>query len=773
MARMLLPPLRLAAVLLCSATGVLLSAAGPGSPLPSGAPNALHGDSAVPDFERDVVPVLDELCSRCHEGEDAEAGVDFSLYLDEESALAEAQLWNEVAWQLWKHAMPPPSRREQPSAAQRQTVLDWVDAQVAPLLPPSPGIPMRRLSNREYQRAVQDLTGVDFPAESFFPTDPVLAGFDNQAGALSMSATRFEKLVDAADRIAREAVALPEPEEPPMRRRGGGELRGVPVRGDLALLNSRLTAYGDFRAPRDGRYRVIVRAYGRQAGPELCQMSVARKATVLKRFTVAATPDAPEDYAVEVELKEGPHELSASFLNDYYQPEHPDRDQRDRNLYVMSIALEGPLDRQPPTALQTGLVERHGDDLEAQVMELASRAWRGEAANREVRALLALSEKEDAPEVRLQRALEGILVSPRFLFRTDGQRADGEARAARLGLLLYGGLPDRELREAAAAGRLQEEAGLRAEVRRMLADPRATLALGEDFATQWLQLRILEGAQPDPDVFPDFDEELRASMREESLRLFAHLLQEDLPVAELLDADYSFVDARLAAHYGLAAQPIDEPSDALTDQPDGEWRRVSLVETPRRGLLGHASVLTMTSTPVRTSAVIRGKWLLEVLLDAPPPPPPPGAGSLDDAGVDQNQPQRALLAQHRERAECAVCHDTLDPLGLALENYGPLGQWRESDGRFPVDSSAVLPDGRQLQGPLELAGILAEDEEALARGLLGRLATYAMGRPVGPSDRAWLQHALDSMPGERPTMAALVETVAVAVCQLPPANEAR
>jgi hypothetical protein len=751
----LAPLFRLAAVPVAAAS-VALAATQDG-----GVPPEFPGHPEV-SFERVVLPVLERNCARCHEGEDGEGGVDFSLYLDESEALAAPELWERVGWEVWKHAMPPPNRREQPTDAERDALLAWIDAKIAPLLPAAPPPPaLRRLSNAEYAQAVRDLTGVEFDVEAFFPADPVASGFDNQGVALSLSANRLEKYVSAAEAIAAQAVHLAEPQTPPVTRLGGASLRGGRANGGAAALYSSGTVEGVFHVPRSGRYRWTITAWGTQAGPESCRMALVAGRRPIEEVEVAAVRNEPGRYSIELQLDAGTQVLGAAFVNDYYKPEAEDPAQRDRNLFIEGMELEGPLDPLPPTVFQARLSDRHRGDLRRMVAEVAGRAWRRPGTSADIDALLALGAGEGDDASRLRRAVEGILCSPRFLFHTEVSQEDGHARAARLAFFLYGGLPDTGLRAAAESGALVEDPTLRSETRRLLATRRGTRALADGFATQWLQLRNLEDVQPDPERFPGFDDELRASMREETLRLFRHVLDEKLPIAELLTADYGFLDERLAEHYGIAL--------AAAERGDDGWQRVDLSTTPRRGVLGHASVLTLTSTPVRTSPVMRGKWLLEALLDAPTPPPPPGVGTLDDGRVDSSLAPREQLAMHRERRECAVCHDTLDPLGLALENYGPTGRWREQDGAFAVDASAVLPDGRALEGPLELADALVTDMDAITRGLACRLASYALGRPVGPADRRWLQDALVSLPEGSAVLADLVETIAWETARLPPA----
>ncbi len=280
----------------------------------------------------------------------------------------------------------------------------------------------------------------------------------------------------------------------------------------------------------------------------------------------------------------------------------------------------------------------------------------------------------------------------------------------------------------------------------MLAEPRSR-ALASGFAAQWLQVRSLERASVDETLFPGFDEELRTSMREETLLFFEAILREDRSVWELIDGEFTFADERLAAHYGL---------DGVRGK---EMRRVSLAGLPRRGVLTHASVLTLTSNPNRTSPVKRGKWIMETLLGTPPPPPPPGVEALDESPAAVTAASmRERLEIHRADPACAVCHVTMDPLGFGLENYDPVGVWRVKDGAFPVDASGELPDGRSFDGALELVEVLRE-EEGFVRCLAEKLLVYALGRGLTESDAATVDALLSGLDPERPTLRAMIEGI--------------
>jgi mono/diheme cytochrome c family protein len=376
-----------------------------------------------------------------------------------------------------------------------------------------------------------------------------------------------------------------------------------------------------------------------------------------------------------------------------------------------------------------------------QILErFAGRAYRRPVTGEELRRLLrfvAMAEKErDGFETGVGLAVQAILVSPHFLFRVeiDPRPNDPQAihpispfeLASRLSYFLWSSMPDDELFELARKKTLQSPDVLEAQVRRMLTDPRSR-ALVDNFAGQWLQLRSLKDFKPDPDLFPNFDEKLRAAMLKETELFFGSILREDRSILDFLDADYTFVNGRLAKHYGLPGVQGER------------FRRVSLTATPRGGILTQAAVLAVTSNPTRTSPVKRGKWILDNILGTPPPPPPPGVGELkDDKKAELSGTLRQRMEQHRANPNCASCHQRMDPLGFGFENFDAIGAWRSREGKHVIDSSGTLPGGQTFKGPSELRAILKQRQDTFARCLSEKLLTYALGRGVERPDRCAL-----------------------------------
>jgi hypothetical protein len=359
------------------------------------------------------------------------------------------------------------------------------------------------------------------------------------------------------------------------------------------------------------------------------------------------------------------------------------------------------------------------------------------------------------PEQALAAAAARVLTAPAFLFRIErdgpiGQdrRLDGHELATRLSYFLWSTMPDDELMAAAGQDGLATDEAIRAQVRRMLADERVRQGLVENFAGQWLQTRRLQALRPDPRAFPEFDEPLRQAMEQETLGLFESLVGADAPVTQMLDADYTFVNERLARHYGLEGVEGDA------------FRRVSLAATPRRGVVGHAAVLAINSQSTRTSPVLRGKWILDVLLAAPPPPPPPGTSDLEAVGTEGTLRER--MERHRSAPQCSSCHVQMDPLGLALENFDGIGAWRTTEADLPIDASGSLPGGGSFSGPVELATLLRERHAAaFRRSLTEKMLVYALGRPLGVGDRRAVQEILGRLVAGGDRLSSVVEGIAL------------
>ena len=390
---------------------------------------------------------------------------------------------------------------------------------------------------------------------------------------------------------------------------------------------------------------------------------------------------------------------------------------------------------------------KHTPTCAARIMtSLARRAFRRPVSANEVQKYVRLVEdvrKEDSLEEALAVGVQALLVSPDFLFRVERDRPapagatavriSQHELATRLSYFLWASMPDAELRRAATAGTLHNPRTLAAQVRRMLRDRKAR-ALAEHFAGQWLQFRALESITRDRDRFPDFEDYLRMSMRRETELFVEHVIRDDRSILDFIDGRYTFVNERLARHYGIPN--VSGP----------EFRRVDLSATPRAGVLTQASVLTVSSYATRTSPVLRGKWILDNLLDAPPPEPPPDVPNLDETAIGTSASMRDQLEAHRKNPTCASCHRRMDPLGFGLENFDAIGAWRSLDGKFPIDASGSLPDGRTFRGPDELRAILAGEREAFVRGLTSKLLTYALGRGLERYDARTVREIVSRMP---------------------------
>jgi hypothetical protein len=406
---------------------------------------------------------------------------------------------------------------------------------------------------------------------------------------------------------------------------------------------------------------------------------------------------------------------------------------------------------------------KHGPACDRTIVSnLARRAFRRPVSQQEITPyvnLVALTQKQGGTFTEgIATAMQAILVSPDFLFRIEKDRIENRKAAtvakdtapvtehelaSRLSYFLWSSMPDDELLRLADQGGLRKPGVLAAQVRRMLKDPKSN-AIVDNFAGQWLELRRLESVVPDREKFPQFEEYLRMSMRRETELFFQNIMREDRSVLELLDAKYSFLNQRLAEFYGIR------------DVKGSEFRRVDLTGTRRGGLLSQASVLTVSSYATRTSPVLRGKWVLENLLNAPPPPPPPNVPPLEEAKAGTSASLRQVMEAHRSNPVCASCHAKMDPLGFGLENYNAIGEWREKDGAFPIDSSGVLPDGRTFKGPDELKSILVSDKEAFSSAVTEKMMTWALGRGLERFDRQAVRQVTARLSAENYKFSTLV-----------------
>ncbi len=697
-------------------------------------------DSAA--FGHWVQPFLARYCLECHAGDAASADLRLDLFEHAPRQPAELQLWDKIAQRLRDGDMPPRRAAQHPEPEERERIIAWIE-QARQQLPPAardPGrVTLRRLNRYEYERCVHELLGVVLPLARDLPVDDAGYGFDTIGDVLSLPPMLLEKYLDAAERAS--AAALPVIQ--PLSSRFEAEDCERTVRGGLVGDFQVLVSNGEVEAqvvlPCAGDYLLRARAYGQQAGPELVEVALLVDGEPLLLHELAAERDEPAVIEGRFRLEAGRRQLAFAFRNDYFDPENEDPSQRDRNLAVDWLEIEGPLALPAPTASMQRLLrgvpeepERWEEAARVVLSPLAVRAFRRPVREEELEQLVRLvllAGEQQLPFLQgLQYAVQAILVSPHFLFKVERQPAaedpqaiqplDEYELATRLAFFLWSSLPDEALLAAAERGVLRAELG--GQVERMLDDPRA-FALVESFAAQWLGLRELDALRPDPQRFAGFDEALRAAMRQETEMFFEAVMRENRDVRDLLDADFSFVNGRLAEHYGI---PGIEGA---------RFRRVRLPDT-RGGLLSQASILSLTSTATRTSPVLRGKWVLVSLWDAPPPPPPPEAGDLPEVehGAEPLS-VRERIERHRRDPVCASCHQLMDPLGFALESFDAIGAFRSNEDGQAIDTRGEYK-GVPLDGAADLRRYLRSRGEDFVRCLARKLLIYALGRGLSADD---------------------------------------
>lgn len=717
------------------------------------APNPAPPSDSNLAFKDHIKPLLGKFCVECHGKEKHKADINFEAYKDVAEILNDRNTWEKVRDMLQSREMPP-EKKPQPLDEQRQSLIRFIDAELAKLDctgPVNPGkVTIRRLNRNEYNNTIRDLIGIDFKPAADFPGDEVGYGFDNIGDVLSLPPILMEKYLTAAEQIARQSIVTEFYGRTPVKRIEAETLSSTANGGlfeDRALsLDTEGEGYTEFSFAQKGNYIIRARAFGQQAGPEPPRMAFRVGEKDLKVVEVAAVEAKPVIYEVRADIDAGKRRLAVAYLNNYNVPDHPDPKLRgDRNLIVDYIEVEGPVGVEPPplprshTRILT-CVPRPGLEKECAreiLNNFARRAFRRPVSNEEVERLVRFVDVAKAEggnfEEGIQLAVQAVLVSPYFLFRweldptaekPDSVRSLSDYEmASRLSYFLWSSLPDDELFALAEKGLLHHQEIVEGQVKRMLNDPKAK-ALVESFASQWLTIRNLDTTTPDVELFPEFDPALRTAMRKETELFFEAIMKEDRSIREFLDADFTFLNERLARHYGISGIKGEA------------FQRVSLDKDTRRGgILTHASILTITSNPTRTSPVSRGKWILEQILGTPPPPPPAVVPDLpDDEKAVESASLRQRMEQHRTNPDCAVCHNKMDPLGFAFENFNAIGAWRALDGKFPIDSSGTLPDGRSFSGPEELKQIL-KSEQTFVRSLTEKMLTFALGRGLENYDR--------------------------------------
>jgi len=712
-------------------------------------------------FDAQVKPLLVKYCLDCHAGKDAEGGISLDECTEAAARTTDRGIWLKVLRQVQGHAMPPRDA-EQPTDAERAALAGWISGFA---LKPDcsrgerPGhVTLHRLNRAEYNNTIRDLFGVSITPADEFPSDDVGYGFDNIGDVLSVSPVLLERYLQAAEDVAQAVIYAADADTAPTQKLAGKQLNS---NGDFGH---------DIELPKAGSYIIRVHAAGDLAGPEPPKMAIAFDKAVKKRFDVRNEKPIFRDFEVRLTASAGAHRIDVGFLNDFSGTDPRTKKKVDRNLAVDRILVVGPIgvppDKLPEPHVRffkkpidpKATLEDQYNQAKDILRPLASRAFRRRATEAEVEALAKVYESArdggQSIERAMQAAVTAMLVAPSFIFRVEQEpppgkvrRLDGFEVASRLSYFLWSTMPDDQLFRAAARGELETDEQVVATALRMLQDEKSR-ALVENFAGQWLQLRSLEEATPDRGRFPGFDDGLRAAMRRETEEFFWSIIREDRSVLDFLEADYTFVNERLAKHYGIPGVS----GDALV--------RVSIDPERRGGLLGQASVLTVTSNPTRTSPVKRGKWILENLFAAPPPPPPPNVPELKEgAGATLTGTLRQRMEQHRADPGCAACHQLMDPLGFGLENYDAVGAWRTRDGDTDVDAGGELPGGRSFKGPKQLRQVLLERKDEFRRCLAEKLLTYAIGRGLEWYDACAVERIAERSAAAGDTFSALVAEI--------------
>ena len=747
--------------------------------------------------EVDGQVLVERYCVTCHNDRLETGG--FSLEaLDVADVAAHPEAWEKVVRKLRAGAMPP-RPRPRPDQETYDGFRAWLEGELdaAAAAGPNPGRTetFHRLSRTEYRNAVRDLFALHVDVDDLLPADDTSYGFDNIAGVLGVSPTLMERYLSAARKISRLAVASPVPSPTAETFRVASDL-GQDRRMEGLPFGTRGGTVVDYNFPEDAEYIFEILPDGPlRIEPHDLEVTIDGERIAL--LTVGKAPD-PNDarglYTPQIETLEvrapvtaGPHAVGVAFLRKtsaepegirklYLRPFTGEGSGGDSRYqpYVESVTIAGPYESSGARPVEgTPSRERiftcrpaRGEAAEETacardiLSAIARRAYRRPVTDEDVERLLTFYDRGRAAgsfDTGIEMALRRLLVSPEFLFRVErdpegvvageAYRVSDLELASRLSFFLWSSVPDEELLEAAERGELSDAEVFEAQVERMLADPRSEALVG-NFAGQWLTLRNAAAVQPDEDEFPDFGEGLRRAFRRETELLFGSILREDRSTLDLLAADYTFVNERLAQHYGIP------------NVRGSHFRRVALEDEARGGLLGHGSILTVTSYANRTSPVNRGKWVLENILGTPPPPPPPDVPDLETAEEGQALSMREAMEQHRANPVCASCHRLMDPVGLSLENFDAIGRWRDrSETRGAIDATGELPDGTPFDGPSGLKAALLSHPDRFVTTVTEKLMTYALGRGVEYYDAPAVRAIVRDAAGDGYRLSSLVKGV--------------
>ena len=738
------------------------------------------GFQAKPPAATPARELVTNYCVSCHNQKVKTANLMLDR-TDAEHVSNAAETWEKVIVKLRSRSMPPPGIRR-PDNAEYDKVAAWLESELdraaAARVNPGRSASLHRLNRAEYANAVRDLLAVEVDPRAMLPPDEQAFGFENNADALSMQPALLDRYVSAAAAIARRAVG--DATMPPAFVRYGAikdnandqtYLRQTERLGEDFPLGTKGGVAARHYFPVDGEYVLklrLQRAWDsmirglnaptqfeiRVDGKRVAQFTLGGEKSPSKTFLY----DGDEALQARVPVKAGSHQVMATMLKtDDAEPEGvgPDRlplfsrasDNGNSPIAIASLLIGGPYNAQVPLdspsrqllfACRPAAVADETDCATKTLSRVARRAYRRSLTNDDVQTLLSFYKRGRAAgtfDDGIRAALERVLVSPDFLFRIEADpagaapgvvyRVPDVELASRLSFFLWSSIPDEPLLDLAISGKLHEPAVLQQQVSRMFADPRARTSLVQNFLSDWLQTRNVWLLNPDGTKFPWFDDNLRSAFVTETELFLDAQLKEDHSVTDLLTSNETFLNEQLAHHYGIPGVY------------GSHFRRVTLTDENRFGLLGKASVLAVTSYTTRTAPTIRGKWLLENILAAPPPAPPPNIPALELSNKEgQPLSVRQMLEVHRANPACASCHARMDPLGLSLENFDAIGQWRTTDAGHAIDASGVLLDGTKVDGPRELRQALLAQRTQFVKAVTDKLLTYALGRGLEYYDAA-------------------------------------
>ncbi len=709
-----------------------------------------HGGAAA-DFAAEVKPLLETYCYKCH-GNGKKKG---KLALDEfktpEALLNDQKMWGLVLENLRTGDMPPDDEK-QPSLAEREKIMKWIDTAVFACDPdrPDPGrVTLHRLNRAEYNNTIRDLVGVDFQPADDFPADDSGYGFDNIGDVLSLPPVLFERYLAAAEKVMSLAILNDHKPRPDKLEVDLFKIEGGPKTGTTPVsrkIDENVSTVAlDLPAP--GEYTLRLTAESAKLGGEGTKVECKFDGQLVRTFDLSGQKDKKDVLKAAVRVAApGAHTFTLRVANPLATPEMVKGKPVNRTLTLRQLVFLTPPQPVKAPASQYAIFRPGAGQANLEtsarliLTAFGRRAFRRPLAPNEVERFVWIYKealkKGGNFEQSVQTALTGILVSPHFLFRGEVQPSPDNpaattqinewALASRLSYFLWSTMPDDALFAEAEKGTLRKN--LAAQVKRMLADKKAG-ALVENYAGQWLQIRNLKLVQPDAKTFPEWDRALAGAMERETEMLFETVMREDRTVMDFVAADYTFVNERLAKHYDIAGV-------------EGEaFVKVKLPANRPGGILGQGSFLTLTSNPNRTSPVKRGKFILENILGTPPPPPPPEVPNLDDKSrVELHGTLRQRMEQHRVDPTCASCHARMDPIGFGLEQFDGIGAWRDKDGGAAIDPKGQLVSGEDFKGPGELREILLTKKRAgFLRCVSEKMLTYALGRGMEFYDRTAIE----------------------------------